>query len=207
MSRLFFTASLPRLEVGNILLIRIVVITMRWVLPVAIILIVIGIIGLGAVNFYVFEPNEPGIVRPPSRGPGGPFRGPATAEFSSNGEQIYFTGTSSKGVVTATGGPFWFQMHDGGCVVCHGPAGRGGEVFMMGTRFTAPNITYKTLTGEGRGAEGEEEHRPYTDALIKRAITRGLNPDGEQLSDNMPRWQMSDEELDDIIAYLKVLDP
>jgi len=187
--------SLFRLEVGNILSIKIVVITVRWLLPTAIILIVVGIIGLVAINFYAFNPNEPSAVRPPSRGP-------ATTGFSSNGEQIYFTGTSSTGVITATGGPFWFRMHGGGCVVCHGQAGRGGEVFMMGDRFTAPNITYRTLTGE----DGEEEHRPYTDALIKRAITSGLNSEGERLSGNMPRWQMPDKELNDIIAYLKTLD-
>lgn len=194
--------SLFSLEVGNILSIKIVVITVRWLLPTAIILIVVGIIGLGAINFYAFNPNEPGAVRPPSRRPGGPFTGPANTGFSSNGEQIYFTGTSSTGVITATGGPFWFQMHDGGCAVCHGPAGRGGEVFMMGDRFATPNITYKTLTGE----DSEEEHRPYTDALIKRAITSGLNSEGERLSSNMPRWQMPDKELNDIIAYLKILD-
>ena len=72
---------------------------------------------------------------------------------------------------------------------------------MMG-RLDAPNITYTALTSE----KGEDEHEPFTDELIKTAITRGLEPDGERLSDNMPRWQMSDRDLDDLIDYLKTLD-
>lgn len=173
---------------------------MRWLLPTAIILIIVGIIGLTIFNFYTFTPRQPGIVRTPLRGPGTPFR---SGGFTSNGEQIFFTGTSARDTITTTGGPFWFQMHGGGCATCHGPDGKGGTVIMMG-RFTAPNITYKVLTGQ---ASGEEDHKPYTDALIKRAITRGIDSNGDRLSQNMPRWQMSDRDLNNLIDYLKTLDP
>ena len=174
---------------------------MRGLLIAAIILILVGIIGLAVFNYYMFTPSQPGVVRVPLRGPGTPFR---SGGFASNGEQIFFTGTSARDTITTTGGPFWFQMHGGGCASCHGLDGRGGQVIMMG-RFTAPNITYKVLTGRAPGAE--EDHKPYTDALIKRAITRGIDSSGDRLSQNMPRWQISNRDLNDIINYLKSLDP
>lgn len=174
---------------------------MRGLLATAIVLILVGIIGLAFFNYYIFTPSRPGTYRIPFRGPGTPA---PSGGFTSNGEQIFFTGTSSRDTITITGGPFWFQMHGGGCASCHGPDGRGGRIVMMG-RFSAPNITYKVLTGEVKSEE--EEHEPFTDEDIKRAVTRGIEPSGEQLSPNMPRWQMSDRDLEDVIDYLKELDP
>ncbi len=165
---------------------------MKWLLPTAIILIIVGLIGLFAVNYFSFMPSQPGHIREPFRGPGTRF---PSGGFKSNGEQIFFTGTSSRDTITATGGPIWFQMHGGGCANCHGPDGRGGTVIMMG-RFTAPNITYRTLIKEG-----------FNNNLIKRAITRGQDEKGGTLNQNMPRWHMSDQDLNDVIDYLKTLEP
>ena len=74
--------------------------------------------------------------------------------------------------------------------------------------FEAPDIRYQTLTAEEHGEEGKEEmeHGPYTDEDIKRAITEGVEPDGEPLDWPMPRWSMSDEDLDDLLEFLKTLD-
>jgi len=172
---------------------------MRWALITGILLTLAGTIGLLVVNYYAFIPDSRDV-RVPLRGPGTPA--PAGG-FASNGEQIFFTGTSARDPIATTGGPTWFRMHGGGCATCHGPDGRGGTVVMMGS-FTAPDITYKTLTGD---APEMDDHRPYTDELIKRAITRGLDPEGRRLNLNMPRWQMSDRDLDDVIEYLRILDP
>lgn len=173
----------------------------RGILAAAIVLVLIGIIGLVFLNYYTFTPRRQGIYRIPRRGPGTPV---PRGGYTSNGEQIFFTGTSSRDTISTTGGPFWFGMHGGGCATCHGPDGRGGQVVMMGS-FTAPDIRYKVLTGAVK-AEEEEEHEPFTDEDIKRAITRGIEPNGEELSQNMPRWQMSDRDLEDVIDYLKELD-
>lgn len=51
--------------------------------------------------------------------------------------------------------------------------------------FRAPALTY------------------YGDELMKRAITRGVGPDGRPLFTPMPRWSMSDEDLVDLLAYLR----
>lgn len=99
------------------------------------------------------------------------------------------------------------------CVDCHGEDGRGGTVQMGGMMgvmggFEAPDIRYSTLTEEENGhyeQEGEE-HPPYTDELLKRAITDGVNPADERLETPMPRWNMSEEDLDDLVDYLKTLE-
>ena len=75
--------------------------------------------------------------------------------------------------------------------------------------FTAPDIRYGELTSASHSEEEEGEHGehpPYTDETIKRAITQGVDPGGESLDWMMPRWRMTDEQLNDLIVYLKTLD-
>lgn len=123
--------------------------------------------------------------------PPGCCQGPV--EFSSNGEKIYFTGINEKGErIPFTGGPQWLVMHGGSCVNCHGRDGRGGFVPMM-CNEKAPDIRYSALTEEG-----------MSDEEIRIAITKGEH-DNEILDWCMPRWQMSEEDLNDIMAYLKEL--
>jgi cytochrome c oxidase subunit 2 len=134
----------------------------------------------------------------------GPYGGYGQRQFSSNGEQIYFTGASQKGgYIPRVGGPPWSQRV--GCVACHGPNGRGGVPVMMGTAIPA-DIRYDVLTGKVPEAGGEKmDHPPYTDATIKRAITQGVDPAGKPLDWTMPRWQVSDEDVNDLVTYLKTL--
>ena len=119
--------------------------------------------------------------------------------FTSNGERIYFTATSDRGTdITYAGGPSsngWMMM--GGqlaCASCHGPDGRGG-VHTMGMMQTmdAKDIRWSTLESE------------FDTQKFKLAVEEGKDPDGSMLSTDMPRWNMSDEDIADIIAYLKTL--
>jgi cytochrome c1 len=119
--------------------------------------------------------------------------------FTSNGERIYFTSTDDQSnPITYTGGPStngWMMMSGQlACASCHGPDGRGG-VHNMGMMevMEAPDIRWTTLDTE------------YTVATFKRAVEDGIDPDSSQLSTNMPRWKMSDADLDDLIAFLKTL--
>lgn len=116
--------------------------------------------------------------------------------FTSNGETIYYTGYNVSGQKIAfTYGPNWLYVHGGSCVNCHGVDGKGGVPVMMA--YTVPaDITYSTLT------TGDEV---FTDENIKAAIRDGVDPAGKQLDLVMPRWQMSDADLNDIIEYLKVI--
>ena len=120
-------------------------------------------------------------------------------QFSSNGERIYYTSDSSSGKPIYSQG---FMMMNGSfaCVNCHGADGHGGNVFIMMNSFEVPNITWGHLT------EDHGDHPPYTEESVKEAISNGIEPNGEEMSDFMPRWQMADEDLDDLIEFLKTLE-
>ena len=141
--------------------------------------------------------------------------------FSSNGERIYLTGTSANGLIGYSGSSFGGMMGRrdamGGrlaCVDCHGPDGRGGEYLMHMAVIDAPDIRWSTLTEAGHGEHGDEEedhteegeemeHPLFTEETFKRAVTKGVEPDGDPLDEAMPRWNMSDQDLEDLITYLK----
>ncbi|HSB78807.1 MAG TPA: cytochrome c [Candidatus Methylomirabilis sp.] len=186
------------------------------------ILILIGAAGLLWLHSF---PGPPWAGSGWGRGPwgrGGFFMGPGMGpgmmggwwpgwsgkqKFASNGEQIYYTGVSARtGPIPRSGGPMWVAYGEVGCVACHGTQGRGGVPVMMGTA-TPEDIRYPVLTKAEAPEKGKEEmeHPPYTDALIQRAVTQGVDPAGKPLDWTMPRWQMSDADFSDLLAYLKTL--
>ena len=138
--------------------------------------------------------------------------GIAPARYWSNGERIYFTVSSSR-ATRITSDLRMGMMRSGTftCADCHGSDGRGGRVSMMMKTFKVPDIRYEVLTSEEDDEEhgdGEEEHghESYTDESIKRAITDGVEPDGKPLKWPMPRWSMSDGDLEDLLRFLKTLE-
>jgi len=134
-------------------------------------------------------------------GMGGVVPGPRPASFTSAGERIYYTARDDRGKrIAFTGGPSWLTMHGDSCVDCHGPDGRGGKPVMAGTAVP-PDIRYSALTAKEDGMD----HPPYTDDTIKRAIIKGVDPGNGPLDLTMPRWDMSDRDMDDLISYLKQL--
>ncbi|WP_292486272.1 cytochrome c [Methanohalobium sp.] len=64
-----------------------------------------------------------------------------------------------------------------------------------------PDITYSALT-----SDEHDEHPVYTAETIKKAIKKGIDPSGSLLDSTMPRWHMSDKDVDDVVEYLKKLD-
>ena len=125
--------------------------------------------------------------------------GSGANSYSSVGERIYLTGVGADGQKISRNAPPVSQgslmMGGGGCGSCHGADGRGGTIKMMtGTAVEAPDIIYDALVKEG-----------FTDATIGRAIRDGLDESGKPLEDAMPRWQMSDADVAEVIAYLKQL--
>ncbi len=130
--------------------------------------------------------------------------------YDTNGERIYFTATSESGNYISYSGSIR-MMHSIACANCHGADGKGGRVHMMMWSFETPDITWDHLTSEehheeGNNTEEHEEHPPYTEETIRQAIIEGINPAGEPLDDVMPRWRMSQNDLDDLIEYLKTLE-
>lgn len=88
------------------------------------------------------------------------------------------------------------------CANCHGHDGRGkpeGGVVPSDITWDALTKPYGVTHASGR------THPPYTGHLIKRAITMGIDPAGNSLETAMPRFQLSNDDMADLTAYLKRL--
>jgi hypothetical protein len=78
---------------------------------------------------------------------------------------------------------------------CHGADGRGGVHTMMGMQtMKSADIRWSALKSE------------FDAEKFRLALTKGQDPDGEkQLNRDMPRWNIGNEDLGDLITYLKTL--
>ncbi|MDI3326192.1 cytochrome c [Pontibacterium granulatum] len=122
------------------------------------------------------------------------------SSFSSNGERIYYTGKSQTGsVITYQSGTMHAQMHRTSCASCHGNDRKGQRLY---PRFwiVAPPLTRLALFQDHD--DGHGDHQSYDKESLKRAIRQGIDPSGEQLNSAMPRWQMSEEDMDDLVNFL-----
>jgi len=75
---------------------------------------------------------------------------------------------------------------------------------MMFGAVEIPDIRHAVLTST-RSQDGTTVPA-WTDDDIARAIRDGGEPDGQRLEAPMPRWDMTDAQSNDVIAYLKELD-
>jgi cytochrome c oxidase subunit 2 len=148
--------------------------------------------------------RQPGFIR--NNGP--ILEGPSNAE---NGERIYYRAASARGSeITYRGGSNFGGMMMGSnltCATCHGPSARGGSHTMHMQVMDAPDITYAALSGEAGEHDGSDEHSDedgeYSLEDFRQAVIDGNHPDGESLNRDMPRWQMSDDDLADLLEFLK----
>lgn len=135
--------------------------------------------------------------------------------YSSNGERIYFTATNDRGErITSRGGsPFGGSMMGSqyACVSCHGQDASGGVHLMMMQVMDAPDIRWSALAGEVEGEqqagdehddEHAEAHAEYDLETFRLAVVEGKHPNGERLSNDMPRWNVSDDDLADLATFL-----
>lgn len=137
----------------------------------------------------------------------------AVGSFDSNGKRIYFTATSERGTpISYNGGPVSGMMMMGGnltCASCHGIDARGGKHNMNMETMDAPDIRWSALSGEHHegqmDTEKHGENVEYTFETFRNAVEGGKHPDGDELKEDMPRWKMSDEDLQDLMEYLKSL--
>jgi hypothetical protein len=118
------------------------------------------------------------------------------------GRMIYLSGESP------SGRPITARIGDGpplaattlACAQCHGGDGRGRPEGGV----TPSDITWVNLTRPYGVAHAEGRRHPaYTAALFGRAVTMGWDPAGQTLSAAMPRYQMSPEDLNDLIGYIQ----
>jgi ABC-type branched-subunit amino acid transport system substrate-binding protein len=126
------------------------------------------------------------------------------------GKAIYSTGKSATGK-SAAGPPITVTLGEGTaplpaetlpCLGCHGPEGRGrpeGGVAPSDIRWSSLTRPYEVTTPSGR------KHPAYDRRLAIRAITLGIDPAGNRLGVGMPRYQLSREDADALVAYLQRL--
>ena len=72
--------------------------------------------------------------------------------------------------------------------------------------FVTPDIRYRNLTDpagmvEPDGSRGDT----FTEAQVRNAIVAGVDAEGKPLAWPMPRWQLTQQQMDSLIAYLKAL--
>jgi ABC-type branched-subunit amino acid transport system substrate-binding protein len=88
------------------------------------------------------------------------------------------------------------------CASCHGHDGRGrpeGDV-------EPPDVTWSALDKPYGATDRFGRRRPaYTESLLGRVVTMGLDSAGRSLDAAMPRYQLAPEDLADLVAFLTVL--
>lgn len=151
----------------------------KWLAAIAVLLFLVVVL-LAANLWIALSPFNPIRMMSPMMGGG------SLPPGASDGERIFKTGINARGEAISNN----MMAGMGGCAMCHGPDGHGGQ--MMGR--TEPCNTFRCLSAEG-----------YTEDLVKRAITQGIAEDGHRLDLMMPRWQISDADLNDLISYLRTL--
>ena len=101
------------------------------------------------------------------------------------------------------------QGTDAACLNCHRRSGLGSSE----GRITIPPISGPYLfVPQGKSLEqlgipfvdtARINHEPYTDTTLARAIREGLGASGRPLNYLMPRYQIDDAAMGELIAYLK----
>jgi len=88
------------------------------------------------------------------------------------------------------------------CSGCHGHDGFGKSE----AGVTPSNITWDVLTKPYTVVRPDgRAHGPYTDRLVKRAFTAGLDSAGNTLNEAMPRFQLTLTDASDLVAYIRRL--
>jgi ABC-type branched-subunit amino acid transport system substrate-binding protein len=89
------------------------------------------------------------------------------------------------------------------CTNCHGADGRGRPE--GGVR--PPDITWRRLSAPyGQRDINGRSYQAYDERALVRAVTEGLDPDGNRLDPAMPRFVLSSADQLSLAAYLKRLE-
>ncbi len=88
------------------------------------------------------------------------------------------------------------------CASCHGVDGKGRPEGGV----SPSNITWANLSKNYVGPRANGRQYPaYQKSTLKRAITMGLDPAGNPLNSVMPKYQMTQQQMQDLLAYIEVL--
>ncbi|MGC2167446.1 MAG: c-type cytochrome, partial [Gallionella sp.] len=139
---------------------------------------------------------------------------PATAGEVESGRRIYLEGKLPSGAAL-TGIRFGNTTVSGAqaaCVNCHRQSGMGQvegniKVPPITGNFLFANKSEKHLAVmDPRVSKSlNQVHDPYTNASLADAILRGRNNQGREMNVAMPRYNLSEQELSALTAYLRQL--
>src|SRR5215218_5144611 len=117
------------------------------------------------------------------------------------GKAIYMRGESPSGKeITAMVGELDVPASTMTCAGCHGVRGEGNTEGGV----TAGNLTWSNLVKPyGHTHPSGRKHGAFDEELFIRSVVQGLDPAGNEMLVAMPRFQMSPEDMADLIAYLK----
>lgn len=88
------------------------------------------------------------------------------------------------------------------CASCHGLDGKGRPE----GGITPSNLTWKSLTKAYVSSKNSSrEHPPYDEKSLISAFSIGIDPAGNTLHTSMPRYRMSKEDAEYLVAYIKAL--
>jgi ABC-type branched-subunit amino acid transport system substrate-binding protein len=130
----------------------------------------------------------------------------ALDEAELRGKQIYFEGTSPRGTeITAVVGDEAALLPGSAmpCSSCHGSDGMGrpeGGVLPVDIRWSELVKTYGHVHENGR------KHPAFDEASFARSMVGGVDPANNQMDRSMPLYQMSADDMADLVAYMKVLE-
>ena len=117
------------------------------------------------------------------------------------GKAFYLRGESASGQeVTALMGEIDVPASTLTCAGCHGIKGEG----ITEGGVTAGPLTWSYLTKPyGHADAGGRKHGAFSETSFVRMLTAGLDPAGNKLAVAMPAYRMSQEDMANLIAYLK----
>jgi ABC-type branched-subunit amino acid transport system substrate-binding protein/cytochrome c553 len=120
------------------------------------------------------------------------------------GKAFYLRGESASGQeITALMNDVDVPASTLSCAGCHGARGEGRTEGGV----TAGNLTWSYLTKPyGHNDEGGRKHGPFTESSFTRMLTSGLDPAGNKLAVAMPTYRMPQQDMADLIAYLKCIE-
>ena len=126
---------------------------------------------------------------------------PALSVAERRGKAFYLRGESASGQeITALVGEIDVPASTLTCAGCHGAHGEGKTEGGV----TAGNLTWSSLTKPyGHTHDGGQHHPPFSERSFVRTLTAGFDPGGNKVSVAMPRYQMPQADMANLIAYLK----
>ena len=120
------------------------------------------------------------------------------------GKAFYLRGESASGQeITAMMGEVDVPASTLTCAGCHGSRGEGRTEGGV----TAGSMSWTSLTKPyGHTDEGGRKHPAFSEASFIKAVTAGLDPASNKLAVAMPAYRMPQEDMANLIAYLKRID-